>query len=159
MVHDNVELNNNVCFGCGEEVTQEPGRVRGQFPPPPKTFCLNGMDMPVPPPQILAITRHINILPPPPPPKKKIVPAYLRSRTVTCPIGYSSNCQMGTTFPCALRLSEDLARRQPGGGGGGLTLKGGWVVDGSWGLGGRLSGSSIGTKEKIYIPTGGGGDP
>ena len=40
-----------------------------------------------------------------------------------------------------------------------MTLKGGWVVDGSWGLGGRLSGSSIGTKEKIYIPTGGGRPP
>ena len=40
----------------------------------PPTFCLNGMDrsMPVPPPQILAITRHINIFAPPK--KKKSFP-------------------------------------------------------------------------------------
>ena len=49
------------------------GGARGAIARP--TFCLNGMDMPVPPPKIwqsLGISASL-----PPPPKKKIVPAPL----------------------------------------------------------------------------------
>ena len=41
------------------------------------TFCLNGMDMPVPPPLNFGRSLGISTFLPPPPPKKKIVPAPL----------------------------------------------------------------------------------
>ena len=56
----------------GEAGAREPGGgARGAIAPP--TFCLNGMDMPVPPPKIWQSLGISTLLPP----KNKIVPAPL----------------------------------------------------------------------------------